>query len=146
MSTAPVITTVVMLICAGWIPPYLCTPRRDLSLGTCINIWLLTPNKALNVFEDASHRGGVLTRNPEGCYVMLSLPTYLLFSGFVQVTRKIALSRAFDFISDGPHEATEFACQRYDGDIVWFSPTLHLLIALRQAQLRTPGNVTDGYG
>ena len=71
MSTAPVKTTVVMLICAGWIPPYLCTPRRDLSLGTCIIVLLSRLNKALNVSEGASHRGGVLTRNPKRCYVVL---------------------------------------------------------------------------
>ncbi len=73
-------TTVVMLICAGWLPPYLCTPRRGLSLGTRIIDLPVGITKALNVSEDASHRGDVLTRNHKRvlCGVVYS---HLLFAG-----------------------------------------------------------------
>ncbi len=131
-----------MLICAGWLPPYLCTPRRDLSLGTCIRVWLLTPNRALNVFEDASHRGGVLTRKPEGCDVLLR--RYTSCCWFVRVNSLFPSMRALDLIGDGPHKATEFPCQRHHRDIMRFAFALHVLIALAQAQLCPPGNIAHG--
>ena len=56
---APNKTTVVMLICADWIPHYLCTPQSCLYLGARIKT-----NKVRlshNVNEGSSHRGGMLT-------------------------------------------------------------------------------------
>ena len=132
-----------MLICAGWLPPYLCTPRRDLSLGTCIRVGLLMPNRALNVFEDASHRGGVLTRKPEGCDVLLRRYTSFIVWP-IRVNSAFTSMRALDLIGNGPHKATEFTCQRHHGDIMRFAFALHMLIALAQAQLRPPGNIAHG--
>jgi hypothetical protein len=88
------------------------------------------PNKALNVFEDASHRGGVLTRNPKGCYVLLCLCTSCGL--VVRVKRAFKSAWAFDFIGDGPHKTTELTRQGHHCDIMRFAFALHVLIALRQ--------------
>ena len=80
------------------------------SVHRCLAIKLTT---ARNVCEDASHRGGVPTRNLISVlciYYFIVSPVVMSNTEFI-----VLLSWIFNFFGNGPHKASQFPCEGDDG-------------------------------